>query len=1161
MATSMGGLNRPQANPSNSKGRRLLWHLEGERRIPVVQVNLLGGVSAATDDGDPIDVGSGKCQAVLAALALSAPSAVPVSRLVELVWGETAPRTAEKSLQSYIVRLRKSLGPELIVRSGAAYGLDVDADSVDVLRFQRELDTGAVDAALEEWTGTPLAGLDAGGLAATVDGLIEQWLGAVEIDLERLVEIDPPATIGSLTELTAGHPFREGLWALLMTALYKVGRQAEALAAYRRAREHLVEQLGVEPGPRLRELEALILDHDEQLSVRSPSTGPSSGIPTGTVTFGFSDIEGSARLWASHRQPTARAIARHDELVRSAAADHDGYIFATSGDLFGVAFHRAGDAIAWATALQGAIDSEPWPDGVVIRLRIGLHTGEAEERGGNFFGPAVHVASRIASAGHGGQSLVSGATAGLFDRHELRDLGTFRLDGVSAHHRIFQVGEGDYSPLRTEDRRRGNLPRRSSRLIGRDDDLEVVATALVNAPIASLVGPGGIGKTRLAVAAAHIAAVDLSGGAWLIELADITSPVDVARAAADVLNVKESPGRSLTQSIVTALQSRHTLVVLDNCEHVVDGAAELARAIAEGCTDVNVLATTREGLGLTGEQLIVVGPLDPAGAGVELFNERAAAVDPMFHPGASRDAVEEICRRLDGVPLAIELAAARARSLSPADLVTRLDDRLRVLTGGRRSGVERHRTLRATIQWSYDLLSRSEQMLFRRLSIFAGSFDLDAAETVASDGELDVADVSALLGDLVEQSMVLVESGTYGRRFRLLETMRQFGAEYLSDTGYSDLIARRHAEFVLTEVNYLGELLAGQAEVEGVVRLAELWPNVRAAVDWACTTGDLSLATALVRPIAVQGFLRRGTGEIGDWAGRILAMTPPDDEEMIVLGLVWASFHYALTQDREGFARLVEQGGEPDHVLVHYIRGAVEDHHEDTVSMGPLAVAEMRQRGDEQVASLFEIFLSGTLLGAGRLLEADAHLAALTQRFRANGPPTFLNWTLYMQGSSAAFQGNHELAEELYEQSATVEVPARTNSPNDTLEARAAFRRGHHWQAFQILSSYVVELLEADNMSAASLVCIEFINMMTTVDHLPEAARILGHLDTTGMRDVLGPGFKTLVAEAADNVASSPVAAAAREEAADRRFDERHALTYIRDVLGQLLDQQASIRP
>ena len=1135
-----------------------------------MQISLFGGVRALTDDGDTIDVGPAMCQAVLAALALSSRSAVPVSRLVELVWGDHAPRTAEKTLQSYISRLRKGLGPDSIVRLGAAYRLDVDADCVDVLRFTRCLEVGDTEAAIAEWTGIPLAGLDVEGLTATVDGLLEQWLGALEANLEGLVATEAVVAIGPLTELTARYPFREGLWALLMTALYTVGRQAEALAAYRKARENLVEQLGVEPGPRLRDLEAMILHHDAQLSVRETPASVSTpvsvsvsrsvaSIPTGTVTFGFSDVEGSARLWGKDPHRAGSAIARHDDLIRSVAVDHGGYVFVSGGDSFGVAFHRASDAVAWAGATQAAISSEPWPEGVEIRVRIGIHTGEVEERGNDYFGQAVNVASLIAVAGHGGQSLVSDTTAALLVGHELHDLGTFHLEDGRARRRVHQLGDGDHPPLRTEDSRQGNLPRRHSRPIGRDGDLEVIAEALDRAHLITLLGPGGIGKTRLALAAARIAQPDLGDGAWFVELSDITSSADVARTVAETLDVRGSPGRSLTESITRALQRRRALLVLDNCEHVIDGAAELAQAVSADCIEMKILTTSREGLGLPNEQLIIVGPLDAAGPGVELFNQRATAADQNFDPDANRAEVEEICRRLDGVPLAIELAAARTRSLSPADLVERLDNHLRLLDGGRRRSVARHRTLRLTIQWSYDLLSPLEQMLFRRLSIFAGSFDLKAAETVAADRELDTAEVNELLGYLVEKSMVVVESGAYGRRFRLLETMRQFGAEHLDDTGNSDRIAKRHSEFVLTELNRVSGLLAGPGEIEGVARLTELWPNLRAAVDWACRTGDLTLAIALVRPIAVQSFLRRHNGEISDWVERILAMTTPEDEEEVVLGLVWIASRYILNHDREAYARLVLQYGEPDHILVRTAQFVVGDNTEAALAHGPLAVAEMRRRGDEQFASLYEVFLGGGLLGAGRLAEHDAHVGALAQRFRAEGPPTFLNWTLYMLGASAALQGNHERAEELYEQSASVDVPDRTNSSNEVLQARSAFMRGHQSRAFMILGSYIDELLELGDMSGVSLVCIEFVNMMVSTDHLPEAAHILGYLDTTGLLDVEGPGFRMLVVDAAGKVASSAAAIAARTEAVSRMLDESQALEYMRDVLDERCDQETGL--
>ncbi|MDN5747371.1 MAG: winged helix-turn-helix domain-containing protein, partial [Pseudonocardia sp.] len=651
-----------------------------------------------------MDVGPAKCRTVLAALALSAGSVVAVSRLVELVWGEDPPRTAEKTLQSYVVRLRKGLGAGSIVRTGAAYRLAVAPDAVDVARFQRHLDAGDVASALEQWTGTPLAGLGEHGLTPVVDGLVERWLGAVEVDLAHRVETDAPAAIGPLTELTANHPFREGLWYLLMTALYRAGRQADALAAFRRARRNLVDQLGVEPGPRLRDLESLILGHDEQLVGAAPS-----GRPTGTVTFGFCEVPDSSGLWARHRRKMAVAMARLDELVRAVVARHRGHVFAAGGESFGAAFHRADDAAAWAVELQLEVSGEPWPGGVEVVLRIGLHTGETDERATGYFGPAVIAAARIAGAGHGGQTLVSGVTAALLDRDDLPDLGTYRLGGDQAGLRLFQLGDGEHPPPRIEGGLRGNLPWRSGRLIGRDEDLDAVADALAQSPVVTLVGPGGIGKTSLALAAAL--GVDRRGAVWLVELARIASSSDVPRAAADALEITETPGHTVSQSIAAALQAQPALIVLDNCEHVIDGAAALAQAIVSTCSGTRILATSREALGVGGEQLVAVASLDPGGPGAELFTERARAVSATFDRHAHRADIEEICRRVDGIPLAIELAAARMTTLTPADLVDRLGHRLRLLTGGRRAGAERHRTLRATIEWSHALLTRSQQVL------------------------------------------------------------------------------------------------------------------------------------------------------------------------------------------------------------------------------------------------------------------------------------------------------------------------------------------------------------------------------------------------------------------------------------------------------------------
>jgi predicted ATPase/DNA-binding SARP family transcriptional activator len=1142
----------------------------------VVQIRLFGGVRATNDAGQSVDVGPAKCQALLAALALSSGSAVPVPRLVELVWGENAPRTAEKTLQSYVTKLRKGLGNDAIVRTGSAYRLDVSdrsGDVTDVARFQRHLAAGEVDAALSEWSGAPLAGLDAPGLTATVEALVEQWLGAVEVQLGQAVDDDASAAIGPLTELTARHPFREGLWALLMTALYKVGRQADALSAYRRARLHLVEHLGVEPGPHLRELEALILGHDERLRVdRSAGgrgAGGGTGLPTGTVTFGFSDLDDAASL-------TDAALARHDELVTSTARRHGGHIFATSGDSFGVAFHRAGDAAAWAGELHDAMSTEPWLGAPEVQLRIGLHTGETQERGRGYFGPAVIVAARLAASGHGGQTLVSGVTAGLLDGVEgiaLHDLGRFRLDGVVAEHRILQLGQGEHPPLRTEASRRSNLPRRQDRLIGRDDDLETVAGALASSPVVTLVGPGGIGKTRLALAAAHRAEADPGGGAWLVELAEVASPDDVARAVADVLAVRDSPGRSLTQSVVTALEGRRALLVLDNCEHVIEGAAALARALADGCPQVRVLATSREGLGVGVERLVAVAPLDPTGPGVELFDERALAASSTFDPVASRPAVEEICRRLDGVPLAIELAAARTRSLSPTDLVERLDDRLRLLTGGRRTTVERHRTLRTTIQWSYDLLTPLERVLFQRLSIFAGPFDLAAAETVAAngglaartvaagggDGELDPVDVDELVGGLVDRSMVVVESGPFGHRFRLLETMRQFAGDLLSDSGDTDRVAKRHAGWALDRVRHIGTQLAGPAEIEAVARLNELWPNLRAAVEWGCARGNRRLVHDLIRPVVTEVYVR-SQSEIGYWAERLLALTPegdPDDE-LVMFGLTWAARRYMRTLDLAGYERLVARYGEPDHPMLRYARAYITSDLDGRAEWAPKALTELRDQGETYVADLFELAaVAMTLLLTGRFTEHDPIVTVAVERHRQGGAPTCLQWALTYLGTSASLQGRSQQAWQLYDEASWVPVPERTQTMRNPLEARAAMRRGDRALAYALLRDHVRDLIDRDDIHVAWVANVEFVDMMARVDRLADAARILGHLEAAGRLDE-GPS-RAMVADAADRISAATDLGGSldidldNERALGRELDDRQALAHVRAVLDHLI--------
>ncbi len=340
------------------------------------QVRLLGGVRLTAPDGADVDPGPAKCQELLGALALSIDRSVSVDGLVDMLWGEEPPRTAPKTLQTYVARLRKTIGRDTIVRVGGAYRLDLPDESIDVRRFRSSLAVGDPDGAIAEWGGVPLAGLDASGLRPMIDGLVEEWLGAVEIVLEREVETDPQGAIGRLTEMTALHPFREGLWALLMQALYAAGRQADALSAYGRARHHLIEELGVEPGPRLRELESRILAQDDELPARPSGGAQGASLPTGTVTFAYAEVEDIAGLWLDHRDDAGAALSRHDQILRSLTDEYGGHEV-VSGESFGTAFHRARDGLDWATAVQQAMAEEPndspdttsWPPYSSVRER------------------------------------------------------------------------------------------------------------------------------------------------------------------------------------------------------------------------------------------------------------------------------------------------------------------------------------------------------------------------------------------------------------------------------------------------------------------------------------------------------------------------------------------------------------------------------------------------------------------------------------------------------------------------------------------------------------------------------------------------------------------------------------------------------------------------
>ncbi|MEZ5412146.1 MAG: BTAD domain-containing putative transcriptional regulator [Acidimicrobiales bacterium] len=1079
---------------------------------------------AATSDRRPIDLGPAKCQLVLAALALEAGQLLALSRLVELIWGDEPPRTAERTLQSYITRLRRALGDDVIVRHGGAYRLTLAPAMIDVARFEDHLDNGRIGEALADWSGPPLAGLDAPGLAPTVARLTERWLGAVETDLARQVDDDPAAAVASLTELTATHPFREGLWALLMIALYRIGRQADALAAYQTARRRLVDDLGLEPGPALQELEQLILGRDERLGGTRPAeTGsgrhhPNAAadrpLPTGTVTFAVAEIEGVADGWRRGPVAMREAVARVHRLVDTLAERHGGVSIATGGDSCGAAFDRAQDAALWAVELQRATATEqPLEEAIdqplegatgqplegatdqsidsdVSRVAIGLHTGEAEHHQGRYFGPAVNAATTLAAAAHGGQTLLSGATVALLASAEVTELGRYRLTSTAPVQPVFQLGRRRHPPPRLERPHHGNLPRQRRRLVGRTGEVQTVRAALANHPVVTLVGPGGIGKTALAV---EVAAAEGHDDSWLIDLGAVSAPAAVARAVTSTLGVNDRSGQSLVRCLVDGLRDRRCLLVVDNCEHVLAAVADLVAAVVDHCPDVKVLATSRERLGVVNERIVAVPPLDPDGTAVELFDVCAAAAAPFYDPVAERGSVAGICRRLDGIPLAIELAAARVSSLTPGELLERADHQLHLPAGARSRPLARHRTVHAAIDWSYELLTPEEQRLFEQLSVFAGPFDLAAAEWVAADGATTALDVHRYVGDLVERSMLGVESGPFGRRFRFLQPIRQFGAERLDRSGTRAAVEARHAGWCQHQVAGIGTLLSGWDEPEGVARLDELWPNLRLAFDWACGTGSTQLAWSLIRPIVTE-ILLRTNNELGDWIERLLDLTDSGDVDARAFGLHWAAHRYTVNQNVDGYRRLAERIGEPDHLLARHGRAFVARDFAAIAASAPLLAAHLRAAGDHHLAERLAINRANALMNLGRYDDCERLGSELVQRFGRQGPPSYLNWALMVMGYAALFQGHPDRADRYFDEAIAVDLPPRTFSPNQVLEARAAFRRGNRVQAFHLLRSHVDGLLGANNMQAAAVDCVEFVNMMGAIDRHDLAEPVLRHL-------------------------------------------------------------------
>lgn len=623
--------------------------------------------------------------------------------------------------------------------------------------------------------------------------------------------------------------------------------------------------------------------------------------PTGPVTFLFTDVEGSTHLWETDPAGMVESIEAHDSLVQRAVEANGGHIFSTAGDGFGVAFSSPLAAVTAAISVQLGLTRSAWT-GPALRVRMGIHTGHATERGGDYFGPAVNRAARIMAAGNGGQVLLSAAAAhaaGRIDPAYLEDHGTHRLKDLADPEHIFEVRHPDLptvaAPLRTVGPNH-NLPTYPSSFIGREAELAELNSLLDHHRLVVLTGVGGTGKTRLAVEAARRLAGSQPDGAWLVELAPVDDPAMILTAVGSVWGLRPGERSPIEEVIRRYLADKTSLVVVDNCEHLLEGSVRAIRHLLQASPGVRVLATSRESLGM-GEMVVHVPSLelpaddDPASAeSTRLFVERARAVRPEFAPEPEEmAAVARICRRIDGIPLGLELAAARLRSLSPTELADRLEDSFRILSGSAKASLPRQRTLAATIDWSHDLLADPEKAVFSRLAVFAGGFDLEAAEAVCSGEEIAPQDVFDFLDSLVDKSLVMATPLRDGTRYRLLEPVRQYAQEKLAASGEAEAAYAAHARHYAERAAQAAPRLRGPEQFVTRRSLDVDHANLLSALRTLSETGEHERFLRMVFDLFLYWMQSGKQVEAIDTALAGLGTAPPDVDPEVTLRAWWTT--------------------------------------------------------------------------------------------------------------------------------------------------------------------------------------------------------------------------------------------------------------------------------
>jgi predicted ATPase/DNA-binding SARP family transcriptional activator len=885
-----------------------------------VRIGILGPLEVSEGEATR-RVGGPRSRTLLAALAVRADEVVPSDSLIAALWPAGPPADAANNLQTQVSRLRSALGRDRVeLVPGTGYALRVAVAELDALAFEdaarrarAALDAGewseAADAAAEAlacWRGDAalpeFADQDFAGPRATQ--LEEERWATVECGIEaRLALGQHRALVGELQDLVEREPLREWLWGQLMRALYRSGRQAEALRAYERVRHILAEQLGITPCAELVGLERAILEQDPALDWQDapPSAAPP---PTALATFLFTDVEHSTARWDRDPEAMGAALRAHDALVRDAIGSHRGHVFGHPGDGFCAVFTVAGDAVAAALDAQLRLGRQTWAGHDPLSVRMAVHTGDAEQRDGNYFGATVNRVARLRDAAHGGQVLVSAATRELVvdsspPATELVDVGTWLFEGFARAERVYQLRHPEltagFPPLRSGRPHTGALPRPATSFVGRPDECERVAQLLRSHQLVTVTGEGGLGKTRLALEVARRAGLaDYPDGVWFCDVSSARDADGLAEHLAAALRV--ATGGDARRAVLAAMPGARMLLVVDNCETLRPEVASLVGDMLQAGSEVRVIATSRAPLRVLGEQVLPLDPLGLPGPGaaeldapapaVQLLVERARAAGAPVTP--EQPALGDIVLRLDGVPLAIELAAPRLATMSPSAVATRLVRRFDLLAPAPAGAPARHRTLWNTVDWSFQLLRDDARTLFAALSVFRGGWTLDTAERIAPAAGLDEAAVAPLMAELVEQSMIRIDLPPEGSaRYDMLSTMRAYAADHLAENGLAAQVADRHATHFLELAEKAVPHRRGPLEAAWVAGLRAESANLRAAYEWMVGSGRIRDALRLMTAL-VDELLMREQREIGRWAETLMVHEGARDEPLRAVALAIA---------------------------------------------------------------------------------------------------------------------------------------------------------------------------------------------------------------------------------------------------------------------------------